>query len=151
MKKLIMLFFAVQCIYTANAQWTNRVILNPFDDRKDKVYSRTESRNYKQLQLEKDSVGNIIWSMVGAAFCEDTLNVDFAFLIGDEYIRTSRICYVDENKLILNSNLISSNIKEDFIECTKISIRVHQKTCGTKIYSFNTRHSERALRFIRKN
>ena len=96
-------------------------------------------------------MGNIVWSMVGTAFCEDTLNVDFAFLIGDENIRTSRICYVDENKLILNSNLISSNIKEDFLDCTKISIRVHQKTCGTKIYNFNTKNSGRALKFIYRN
>jgi hypothetical protein len=151
MKKLIMLFFAVQCIYTANAQWVHRVITNPFDDKKDKVYCHTESGNYRQLRLEKDTTGNIIWYMIGSTFCQDTLNVDIAFLIGDEYSKISKICYADSNKLILDSNLISSNIKEDFLDCIKVSIRVRQKDCGTKIYNFNTKNSERALRYIYKN
>jgi hypothetical protein len=151
MKKLIMLFFVVQCIYTANAQWTNRVILNPFDDIKDKVYCHTQSGNYKQLRLEKNTAGNIIWYAVGLSLCEDTVTVDFAFLVGGEYYRTSKICYVDSNKLILDHNLISSDIEDYFIDSKKIAIRIIQKNCAVKIYNFNTKNSGRALKFIYRN
>jgi len=111
MKKLIILFFAVQYVFSANAQWVEKVIRNPFDEEKDRVFCHTKIYTNTHLRLEKNKEKKVMWYMIGKTFCEDTLNVDFAFLIGDEYSKISKTCYVDSSGLILDYDLILSNIK----------------------------------------
>lgn len=150
MKKLINILFAVLINCTANAQWFKQKIDNHFDP--PKIICYTGLYAGPQLHLAKNIYGEVVlFTKNIPTQGQDTLNIEFSYLIGDEYYKTEQICYKNGSEIILIPDLALSNMLEDFIDCTSLSIRINRNNSNKTIYHFNMEGKIHALKFILKN
>jgi hypothetical protein len=146
MKKL-MISIALMLTLNVNAQWINKNVNNGFDDPYRICY--TAENNESVLKLENVD-GSIFFYLQGGYTCDENPTVDLSFLVNGSYVKYSEPMEVSEDKKIIwiVSNLMESNILNDFKLCSVLKIRVNDITCSSEVFTFNMAGSSSALKFI---
>ena len=129
MKKL-MISIALMLTLNVNAQWINKNVNNGFDDPYRICY--TVENNESVLKLENVD-GSIFFYLKGGYTCDENTTVDLSFLVNGSYVKYSEPMEVSEDKKIIwiVSNLMESNILNDFKLCSVLKIRVNDITCSS--------------------
>lgn len=149
MKKLILLIFAVQCIYIANAQWTNKTVNNQFDP----IYkvSYTEEYDYTDLRMQNvDGLLNLY--LAGEFWCEGDPIVELSFLVRGQrkYYATVGIVVGEfKNVLAISFDLEGEEYFQDFKQSSELKIIVQQDECPNEFYKYDMTGSSQAVKFLR--
>lgn len=150
MKKLLLVLLAVQISCIANGQWIKQKINNGVDTERFIAFNGYYKNH--QLFIEKFAkTDSIFFYMIGENWCEDTVDVEFYFLIEDDYYKISKSCNVigqDRSVLIFSKDLESSNLWEDFIDCSSLMIIIKQCERRPKKYVFDMTNKIHALKFV---
>jgi hypothetical protein len=149
MKRIILTVGALLFINGVNAQWSNKVVDNGFDDTYKICY--TKDNNGSILKLENVD-GKIIFYIQGSYFCSEAPVVDVSFLVGGEWKKYSFIAIKSgqSDALFIIEDLLNDSSVIDFKNCSFIKLRVNEEYCDTEIYQFNMAGSTSALNFISK-
>ena len=133
--------------FNSSAQWTYQSVDNGFDNRYRIAY--TEKNNNAILKLENVD-GDIIFYLQGGYFCDETPNIDLVFIVNGENKKysTSSVKSDDNSCLFFITDLTSSDMFEDFKNCTSLKIRVNESYCDTEVYNFNMSKSTTAYNYI---
>ena len=149
MKKLIILLFAVQCIYTANAQWTSRTVDNNFDP----IYKVSFNKVYNEADLRMQNVDNLLKVyLAGEFWCTDNPIVELSFLVRGhrEYHSITGTVIGDfKNVLIITVDLEAENFFQDFKYCDELKIIVQQKDCPNEYYKYTMDGTQRAIKYLK--
>ena len=147
MKKIIVTVGLMLIGFNSSAQWTYQSVDNGFDNRYRIAY--TEKNNNAILKLENVD-GDIIFYLQGGYFCDETPNIDLVFIVNGENKKysTSSVKSDDNSCLFFITDLTSSDMFEDFKNCTSLKIRVNESYCDTEVYNFNMSKSTTAYNYI---
>jgi len=147
MKKIIVTVGLMLIGFNSSAQWTYQSVDNGFDNRYRIAY--TEKNNNAILKLENVD-GDIIFYLQGGYFCDETPNIDLVFIVNGENKKysTSSVKSDDNSCLFFITDLTSSDMFEDFKNCTSLKLRVNESYCDTEVYNFNMSKSATAYNYI---
>lgn len=149
MRKFILSVGTILLLNAGNAQWTNKVVDNGFDESYKICYTR--SNNNAILKLENVD-GVIVFYIQGSYFCTETPVVDISFMVNGVW-KKYNIIGVKNNQgdaLFLVDDLLNDEMYLDFKNCSSVKLRVNEEYCDTDVFQFNMSGSTSALNFISK-
>lgn len=147
MKRLILLLI-VLCSASAQAQWSYETVDNGFDDPYKIAYTKKTDGAY--LKMENID-GNVILYLQSEYFCDDQSEVVLAFKTSAGFIRYTTLGKVSADKTVLFilPDLLTSEAKYQFLNCTILKIKIVEGICAEEIYEFNMIGSTKALNFMK--
>jgi hypothetical protein len=152
MKKLLLLLTVIGMITSIKAQWVTRNIDNGLDDPYKIAYC-TSSSEGGVLKMEQFNGGVSVY-IRGTYYCDNSLLVDFGFVVNKELKRYTMRAYKSENSksVFFMDNIFDEENAEflsDFQNCTKLRVRVNETHCSTEYYEFDMTGSSKALNFMK--
>jgi hypothetical protein len=150
MKKLIILLLAMQCICTANAQWSNKIVDNNFDP----IYKVSYTEAYHNVDLRMQNIdGEISLYLTGEFWCDRNPLIELSFLVRDQrkyYSFIGTVVGDFMNVLALSYDIQAESFLEDFKYSRELKIIVQQEECFNEFYEYDMTGSAYAIKFLNK-
>ncbi len=134
--------------FFASSQFKYKKVNSDFDGNYKIAYN--EDLNGNLLKLENID-GKISMYVAGSYFCDDNPNVDLLFIVNGE--KFNYTTYGDKSNdgttMFLISDLENSEILDNFLNGSKIKIRVNESHCEDDYFEFSLSNSNNAFNFMK--
>lgn len=150
MRKLILLLFAVQSIYIANAQWAAKTI----DNKVDPIYKVAFTKEYNHTDLRMQMVDNrLVLYLAGKFWCEGTPILDLSFFNGNKkttYSGKGTVVGEFRNVISISFDLELEDFFEDFRKADELKIIIVQEDCPKEFYKYNVEGFNYVVKSLKK-
>jgi hypothetical protein len=148
MIKIILSSLLILLSYDADSQFTYKKVNSDFDGDYRIAYSKDEYGNL--LKLENVD-GAIVLYVTSTYFCDENPNVDLLFVVNGEKIVYNTNAYIsDDGKTVfLIDDLANSVAIKNFLNGTKLKIRINETNCEDEYFEFNLGNSTNAFNFMK--
>jgi hypothetical protein len=121
---------------------------------KEEVHPPSDSTvNYNpEYTFDYKYIKQVAFYLSGGYHCDDALNVDIVFTVNGEFKKHSVVgsTSVDKRAVFLIDDLLTSDLLQDFKNCSRIKLRFNESHCETDYYEFNMSGSTSALNYMTK-
>lgn len=131
MKKML-LFAAITFAVSAKAQWVvKNVNDDPFAEPYKICYSQGQSNKNTLLKLELWETGSIFFYASVGFVCDESVDVELSFKVGDEWQRYSLpSCIVAKNKIVVFSTDLKNELfYGDFLKASEAAFLINESHC----------------------
>lgn len=150
MKKVYCMLLLCSLSFFSLSQWTFKKVNNDFDE--PYMIAFTQTNNGAWLKLEALDNKEIAFYIKGGYYCDETVLVDFVFMVNGQPEKYSLWCPVGSKSdaIFFTFDLANSVFFNSFLKSSVLKIRVTEDVCKDEYYTFSMTNSRNAYNFLMK-